>query len=82
MRFPGQPPEQALGTPDARASAQAISDQLVELRVRCRRQTGSFMTPMGDEMFYRYQESLINEATTTLAMLLRRMPSQHGAAPS
>jgi len=27
---------------------------------------------MGDEMFYRYQESLIDEATTTLALLLER----------
>jgi hypothetical protein len=27
---------------------------------------------MGDEMFYRYQESLIDEAMTTLALLLER----------
>jgi hypothetical protein len=26
---------------------------------------------MGDEMFYRYQESMIDNATTTLALLLQ-----------
>ena len=29
---------------------------------------------MGDEMFYRYQQSLIDEAATTLAALLPRVP--------
>jgi TRAP-type uncharacterized transport system substrate-binding protein len=46
--------------------------QLVELRARCQRYTGSMVTPMGDEMFYRYQESLINE-------LLRRVTEARGA---
>jgi hypothetical protein len=45
---------------------------LVQLRVRCQRYAASIVTPMGDEMFYRYQESLIDEATTTLALLLQR----------
>jgi hypothetical protein len=27
---------------------------------------------MGDEMFYRYQQSLIDEATTTVSALLQR----------
>jgi len=35
---------------------------------------------MGDEMFYRYQASLIDEATTTLALLLQR--SANAARPS
>ena len=38
------------------------------MRARCQRQTGSFVTPMGDEMFYRYQELLINEAMTSLRL--------------
>jgi hypothetical protein len=29
---------------------------------------------MGDEMYYRYQESMIDEVTTTLAALLQRPP--------
>jgi hypothetical protein len=32
---------------------------------------------MGDEMFYRYQQSLIDEAATTLGALLQRSPSPH-----
>jgi hypothetical protein len=38
----------------------------VELRARCQRQPSSLVTPMGDETFYRYQQSLIDEAATTL----------------
>jgi hypothetical protein len=33
--------------------------------------------PMGDEMFYRYQQSLIDEAATTLAALLQRVRHPH-----
>jgi UDP-N-acetylenolpyruvoylglucosamine reductase len=76
------PPEQALTSSNARTDAKAIRDQLADLRVRCQRQTGSIITPMGDEMFYRYQESLIDEAMTTLAILLQRSPGQHNAASS
>ena len=61
------PPKQALAAPDARANALNTMEQLTELRARCQRYTGSVVTPMGDEMFYRYQESLINELTTALA---------------
>lgn len=62
--------------PGARAAAQGILDQLTQVRARCRRYAASIVTPMGDEMYYRYQESLIDEATTTLALLL-----QHSACP-
>lgn len=65
-------PDRVLASPEARTTAQGILDQLAELRARCQRQTGSFITPMGDEMFYRYQESLIEDATTTLAGLLHQ----------
>jgi len=57
---------------DACAAAQSIRDELVQLRARCERYAASIVTPMGDEMFYRYQESLIDEATTTVALLLQR----------
>jgi TRAP-type uncharacterized transport system substrate-binding protein len=60
---------------EKRAAARAIMDRLVELRARCQRQTKSFVTPMGDEMFYRYQQGLIDEATTTVGALLQRTPS-------
>ena len=67
--FPGG---DLLTGPGACAAAQNIRDQLVQLRVRCQHHASSIVTPMGDEMFYRYQESLIDEATTTLALLLQR----------
>ena len=58
----------------ARAAAEAIMDRLVELRARCQRHANSLVTPMGDEM--RYQQTLIDEATTTVGALLQRPPSQ------
>jgi hypothetical protein len=61
---------------EKRAAAEAIMDRLVELRARCQRHTNSLVTPMGDEMFYRYQQALIDEATTTVGALLQRSPSQ------
>ncbi|MBV8334421.1 MAG: hypothetical protein JO358_03010 [Alphaproteobacteria bacterium] len=60
---------------NACATAQSIRDQLSQLRARCQRQVSSIVTPMGDEMFYRYQQSLIDEATTTLALLLQHSPN-------
>jgi hypothetical protein len=67
--FPGG---DLLTRPGACAVAENIRDQLVQLRARCQRYASSIVTPMGDEMFYRYQESLIDVATTTLALLLER----------
>jgi TRAP-type uncharacterized transport system substrate-binding protein len=59
-------------TPKGEVTLEHVRAQLVELRARCQRYTGSVVTPMGDEMFYRYQESLINE-------LLRRIVEARGA---
>jgi TRAP-type uncharacterized transport system substrate-binding protein len=69
------PAERVMAAPERRVAAQAILERLVELRARCQRQTSSLVTPMGDEMFYRYQQSLIDEAATTLGALLQRSPS-------
>jgi uncharacterized protein len=66
------PAERVMAAPERRAAAQAIMERLVELRARCQRQTSSLVTPMGDEMFYRYQQSLIDEAATTLGALLQQ----------
>jgi TRAP-type uncharacterized transport system substrate-binding protein len=43
-----------------------ILRRLIELRARCQRYASSFVTPMGDEMFYRYQQSLIDSAIAAL----------------
>jgi hypothetical protein len=66
--------------PNACAAAQSLRDQLSELRARCQRQVSSIVTPMGDEMFYRYQQSLIDEAVTTLALLLQHSANAEIAA--
>jgi TRAP-type uncharacterized transport system substrate-binding protein len=58
--------------PDEQAAAETLFQQLLNLRIRCRRYTSSFVTPMGDEMYYRYQQSLIEEAITTLGSLLQK----------
>jgi TRAP-type uncharacterized transport system substrate-binding protein len=65
-------PGKATAAPKAGSTLERVTAQLVELRARCQRYTGSVVTPMGDEMFYRYQESLINE-------LLRRIAEARGA---
>src|SRR6516164_8758375 len=56
----------------AEAEARVIMERLAELRALCQRQTSSFFTPMGAEMFNRYQQSLIDEAATTVGSLLQR----------
>jgi len=43
-----------------------ILQRLTELHRRCQREVSSFVTPMGDEMFYRYQQSLIDRAIAAL----------------
>jgi hypothetical protein len=68
-----------MAAPEQRAAAQSILDRLVELRARCQRQASSIVTPLGDEMYYRYQQFLIDDATTTLAALLQSSSSDKGA---
>jgi hypothetical protein len=59
-----------IDTEQQRAAAETLFQQLLHLRIRCRRYTSSLVTPMGDEIYYRYQQSLIDEAITTLGSLL------------
>jgi TRAP-type uncharacterized transport system substrate-binding protein len=68
------PVERVLGDPRARTSAREIVNQLIELRGRCQQQNRSIFTPMGEEIYYRYQESLINELVSTVTALLERLP--------
>lgn len=74
------PGEQVMTSPERRAAAQALMERLHALRARCQRQTNSFVTPMGDEIYYRYQQALIDEAATTLAALLERVRPRHREA--
>jgi hypothetical protein len=65
------PAKQGAKAPKAAVTLEHVTTRLMELRARCQHYTGSMVTPMGDEMFYRYQESLINE-------LLRRVTEARG----
>ena len=66
------PTKEGAKAPKAGVTPERVVTQLMELRARCQRYTGSMVTPMGDEMFYRYQELLIND-------LLRRVTEARGA---
>src|SRR5271167_3438740 len=66
------PPEAVIKTPQDRQAAEDLVKDLEALRLRCEEQLRSMVTPMGSEMFYRYQESLIEDAQAMLADLLRR----------
>jgi hypothetical protein len=68
------PAEHVLREPGSRATARDIMAQLTELRGRCQRYTKSIVTPMGDEMFYRYQEALINDLIAALGILIQSSP--------
>ena len=76
------PIERLAVAPEKRAAAGLIQAQLEGLRERCQRQANSIVTPMGDEMFYRYQQSLIDQAMTTLNSVARQAPSAVQAARS
>jgi uncharacterized protein len=66
------PPRAIIRTSQDRKTAEDLMKDLEALRVRCEAQTRSRVRPMGNEMFYRYQESMIKDAQARLAALLRR----------
>jgi hypothetical protein len=45
------------------------------LAERCRRKSLSILVPMGEEMSYRYQESLIAELLYALRLYRARLPA-------
>jgi hypothetical protein len=65
------PPETVIRTPEDRRAAEDLMKDFDALRRRCEDQLRSLVTPMGREMYYRYQEWLIDEARAALAALLR-----------
>ncbi len=54
------------------ARIDALTAELGLLAERCRRQSLSIMVPMGQEMAYRYQESLIADLVHALKTFRRR----------
>lgn len=59
--------------PEACARLDALIARLQALSERCHRQSLSILVPMGAEMFYRYQESLIGELLYALRLYRERL---------
>lgn len=72
---PGTRPE------ELRQSIGGLLDRLAALYETCRRQSVSILVPMGGEMAYRYQESLVRDLLEALRELDRRLqPGRDRAA--
>jgi hypothetical protein len=55
---------------EGHVTAQDILDRLAKLRSRCQHHAKAFSTPMGDEMLFRYQQTLIDHTTSILKTLV------------
>ena len=67
------PPDAVLATPQDRVAAGTLMKEFEALRKRCQAQVEtSWVTPMGSEMYYRFQESMTEEAIAALSALLAR----------
>jgi uncharacterized protein len=60
-------------TPEARALLDDITGRLTTLSDRCRRHSMSVLVPMGHEMAYRYQETLIADLLDALHSFEKRL---------
>ena len=63
-------------TPQARARIDQLLARLSSLRDRCRRHSLSVLVPMGEEMSYRYQETLISDLLSATRLYRDRLPSE------
>ena len=73
------PADAVLAKPQDRITAEMLMKDLETLRARCAAQLQSFVTPMGSEMYYRYQESLIEGVIAALSALLNRPEGRKSA---
>jgi TRAP-type uncharacterized transport system substrate-binding protein len=60
--------------PDARAQIDDLALRLSVLAETCREQSLSVLVPMGEEMYYRYQETLIADLLRALRLYKERRP--------
>ncbi len=74
-------PEARHCDPEARERLDSVIDQFSELADRCRRQSLSILVPMGQEMSYRYQESLIAERLHALRAFCARVDRDPRSGP-
>lgn len=63
-------------TPEARARIDGLMTRLSALAQRCRKHSLSVLVPMGEEMSYRYQETLISELIAALRLYRDRLPAE------
>jgi hypothetical protein len=68
-------PEPRHATPAARAELDAVLLRLSALGERCRKQSLSVLVPMGQEMAYRYQETLIQDLLHALRIYRQKLRS-------
>jgi TRAP-type uncharacterized transport system substrate-binding protein len=62
-------------TPEVRARLDEMMARLSSLADRCRKHSLSVLVPMGEEMSYRYQETLISDLVTALRLYRDRLPT-------
>lgn len=68
-----RPAEEVLRAPQASARIDALIARLAALSADCRKQSLSVLVPMGEEMSYRYQETLIADLLHALRGLRQRI---------
>jgi len=67
-------PDARHGSPEAQAALDDVMARLAALAERCRRHSLSVLVPMGEEMSYRYQETLIHDLLHALRLYRDRLP--------
>ena len=66
-------PDARYRTPEMRTRIDALIARLEQLSGRCRRQSLSMLVPMGQEMNYRYQESLVADMLHALRQFRQKL---------
>jgi TRAP-type uncharacterized transport system substrate-binding protein len=77
--FKAIPAETTLKQPEDHGATQDLMKDLEALRNRCKAQVEtSWVTPMGSEMYYRYQEQLTEQAIDALSTVMSRSVGKTG----
>ncbi len=66
-------PSEEHRTDDKRRQLDGLITELEDLKVRARKYSLSMLVPMGREMSYRYQESLVDESLATLRVFRTKL---------
>ena len=67
------PADERFASPEARAAVDDVIDRLAHLLQRCRRDSLSVLVPMGEEMAYRHQETLVADLLHALRAFRDRL---------